>query len=80
MKSRGFQAGRGVAEVVRIGVVTVAPSLGLSFWEIPWSRFSRVAGVEVVNSGRGIIKVSSGLPAWFLIARPFDLVLSISVV
>ena len=80
MTRRGFQAGRGVAEVVRIGVVIVAPSLGSSSCEIPWSRFPRIAGVEVVDSVRGIIEVTSWLPAWFLIAKPFNLVLSTSVV
>ena len=66
--------------MVRIGVVTVAHSLGSSSCEIPWSRFSQVARVEVVDSVRGIIEVTSWWPAWFLIAKPFDLILSKSVV
>ena len=80
MTRRGFQAGKVVVEVVRIGVVTVDPSLGSNSCEIPWSRFSQLPGVKVVDSVRGIIKVTSWLLAWFLIARTFDLVLSPSVV
>ena len=49
---------RGIVGVVWIRVVTVAPSLGSSFCEIPWSRLSRVAGVEGIYSIRGVFEVA----------------------
>ena len=70
----------GVAEVVRIRVVTVVPSLESSSCEIPWYMFSPIAGVKGINSVRGIFKVACGLPTGFVKAYPFNLVLTTPVV
>ena len=69
-----------ITEMVRIGVVTVAPSLGSSYCEIPWSRFSHVAGVKGVNSVRGIFEVACRLPTGFINSYPFNFVLTTPVV
>ena len=61
-------------------VVTVAPSLGSSFCEIPWPRFSGIAEVVRIDCCGSILKVDCRLPTWFIEADPFDLVLSTVVV
>ncbi len=71
---------REVTEMVRIGVVTVAPTLGSSSCEIPWSSFSWIAGVKGVNSVRGIFEVACRLPTGFIKAYLFNFVLTMPVV
>ena len=70
---------RGIVGVVRIRVVTVAPSLVLSYCEIPWYRLLRVAGVEGIDYVRGVFEVACGLPTGFIKAYTFNFVLSMLV-
>ena len=67
---------RDIVGVVRIRVVTLAPSIGSCSCEIPWSRLSRVAGVEGINSVRGVFEVACGLPTGLIKAYPLKFVLS----
>ena len=62
--------------MVKIRVVTVAPSLGSSSCEIPWSSLSQVVEVEGINSVRGVFEESCGLPTGLIKAYPFNFVLS----